>query len=384
MKKILLFLLILFFPFALWAKPIKVVLLNPGGTHWFWQMSIDFMKASAEDLNMELEVITSDWNHYLTIQQMKEIAKRKNPPDYIITGNEKSIAGKIIEIADRAGIDIFLFSNGFVRQSDHDTYGEPREKYKHWIGQMIPDNFSVGYQIGKILIQEALLKNLTAPDGLVHIAAISGAYGTHSSIERVRGLHQIVDEYKNHVKLLQVISANWDGKSAEEITERLFKRYGEINVIWGANDTMAMGAINAVTLFGKTPGTEVLVGGCGWYPPAIEKVSEGVLTTTVGGHFMDAGWVMVLLHDYHHGHDFIADGIQSTMQSIDQSNVQRYKDIFGTPDWRKIDFKKFSKVYTPSLKKYDFRLEKILDQFEPTAPSPTGSPTTSDEQRPSR
>ena len=364
MKKFILILLLILSPLVLWAKPIKVLLLNPGGNHWFWQMTIDFMKAAAEDLEMQLEVVTSDWNHYLSIKQMEEIAKRKDPPDYIVTGNEKSNAGKIIEIADRAGIKIFLFNNGFVRQSDIETYGDPREKYKHWIGQMIPNNFSAGYQIGKILIQEALANDILAQDGFVHIAAIAGTYATHASVERVKGLKQIVEEYQDKVKLLQIISGDWTAKRAKEITEGLFNRYGtDINVLWGVNDSTALGAMEYAISIGKTPGKNFLLGGCGWYPPALSKVNEGMLETSVGGHFMDAGWIMVLLYDYHYGKDFIGDMPTSTMYSIDKNNVEDYMKVFGNPDWNKIDFKQFSKIYNPSLKAYDFSLKAIFQQF---------------------
>ncbi len=96
---------------------------------------------------------------------------------------------------------------------------------------------------------------------------------------------------------------------------------------------------------GLDPGKDILFGGCGWYAPAIKKVQDGTLATTVGGHFMEGGWVMVLIHDYHHGRDFISDPIETAMYSIDKSNVEK------------------SKVHNSNLKKYDFSLEAVLQQF---------------------
>ncbi len=206
MKKSLFIILIvvsIIFPLSASAEQIRVVLLNPGGNHWFWKMVIDFMQAAAEDLDMNLEVVTSHRNHLLTVRQAEEVVSRRNPPDYIVTGNEKSNAGKVIEAADRAGVKIFLFSNGFVNPKDIKKYGRPREKYKHWIGEMIPNNFSAGYQMGKVLIDEAL--SAGSREGNVKIAAIAGTHATHASIERVRGLRKAVDEHRNKVKLLQVV-----------------------------------------------------------------------------------------------------------------------------------------------------------------------------------
>ncbi len=114
---------------------------------------------------------------------------------------------------------------------------------------------------------------------------------------------------------------------------------------------------------GRTPGKDIFIGGCGWYVPAIEMVREGTLTVTVGGHFMEAGWVMVLLHDYHHGKDFMSDTVETAMYPIDKSNVEKYMKIFGKQEWNKIDFRKFSKVRNKSLDKYDFSLQTVLQQF---------------------
>jgi len=363
MKKLMLMFFLILFSAEVLAKPIHVVLLNPGGDHWFWEMIIDFMQASAEDLDIQLEVITSHRNHILTIQQAKEVASRKNPPDYIVTGNEKSNAGEIIKIANEAGVKVFLFNNGFVSPEDFKTYGRPREKYKHWIGELIPNNFSAGYQMGNILINQSLAAGLTAQDGKVHMAAIAGAFKTHASTERVRGLRQAVEENAHRVNLLQVFPGDWTAKKAEQVSMGLLSRYPEVSVIWAANDTTAFGAMNTATSMGLTPGKDILFGGCGWYAPAINKVQEGTLATTVGGHFMEAGWVMVLIHDYHHGRDFISNPIETAMYSIDKSNVEKFTKVFGEQQWNKIDFKKFSKVHNSNLKKYDFSLEAVLQQF---------------------
>jgi len=364
MKKLLTALVFIITSMFASAEPIRVVLLNPGGSHWFWKMMINHMQAAAEDLDMQLEVITSNWEHYLTVRQAKEVVNRKNPPDYIITGNEKSNAGNIIKLADGAGVKVFLFSNGFVYAKDVEAYGRPRGKYKYWIGEMIPNNFSAGYQMGKVLIDQALSANLIAQDGKVHIGAIAGTYATHASVERIRGLKAVVEEYADKVELLQVIPGDWTAQRGEKAAMGLFRRYPEIGVIWGANDTTALGAMRAAVSIGKTPGKDVLFGGCCWYAPAIQKILSGELSTSAGGHFMEAGWTMVLLYDYHHGIDFIAESIETFMYSIDSSNVEEYSKAFAKHEWNKIDFRKFSKVHNPSLRKYDFSLNVVLQQLE--------------------
>lgn len=349
------------------AEPIRVTLLNPDANHWFWQMTVSFMQAAADDLGMELEVIDSGRNHLLTVRQVAEISRRSDPPQYIITGNEKGIADEIIRIADKAGVKIFLFSNGFVDSETRQDVGKPREKYHHWIGELIPNNYSAGYQMGSVLIAKARERGLTGGDGKINIVAIAGTHATHASVRRVEGLKQAIDDNCATVRLLQVIPGDWSAERAEKIGEGIFKRYKNIHVIWGANDSTAIGAMDAAISFGKDPGENVLFGGCGWYAPAIKLVQEGKLTTTVGGHFMEGGWAMVMIYDYHHGRDFISDPVETRMFSIDASNIQKFSRVFGIQDWEKIDFRQFSKTHNPKLEHYDFSLDAVLKQFEADA-----------------
>ncbi len=364
MKKILL--VVVFFLCAVnaAAEPIRVTLLNPGGTHWFWQMTIDFMRAAAEDLQIELEVITSDWDHFLTVEQAEDVVHRPQPPHYLITGNEKSNAGKIIQIADQAKVHTFLFSNGFVDPKDSAKYRQPRIKYTHWIGQLIPDNFSAGYQMGKALIRQALQLDLRRQDGKVPVVAIAGAHLTHASVERVRGLRAAVAEFEDQAVLLQVFSGDWTALRAEEIGRGIFRRYADVAVVWCVNDSTAFGAMGAALSAGRKPGKDVLFGGCGWHPDAISRVQADTLTTTVGGHFMDGAWVLVMLYDYHHGRDFYREDLQLQMVPIEHDNVEKYLSLLNRQEWHRIDFTQFSKIHNPQLRKYDFSVEKVLRQLQ--------------------
>ncbi len=140
-----------------------------------------------------------------------------------------------------------------------------------------------------------------------------------------------------------------------------------MGAIWAANDPIALGVMEAMVDLDKKPGHGVFVGGLNWDVPALKKVREGALTTTMGGHFMTGGWVMVLLHDYHHGKDFAQKGANLKMKifnEINSSNVDEYLQNFGDQKWDKIDFTRFSKVLNPEVKKYQFFLKALLKQMD--------------------
>lgn len=116
----------------------RVTVIAPEQQHWFWQMTTSFMKAAAKDLNIELEVLDASRNFMREVQLAREVVARETPPDFLMIGNEKGTATQLMDIADKAGVKVFLFSNGFVTQEDLVKVGTPRIIYKHWIGELIP------------------------------------------------------------------------------------------------------------------------------------------------------------------------------------------------------------------------------------------------------
>lgn len=346
-------------------KPIHVVVLNPGGNHWFWQMVVDFMQAAADDLGIELEVVSSPFDHLLSIRQAKEVATRPIHPDYLITGNEKGNGGEIIRIADRAGIPVFLFSNGFIDEADLKLYGQPRQHFPLWIGQLIPDNYGAGYTMGTTLIASADSRNLRSRDNHINILAIGGTRMTHASEERLRGLRDAMAAASAPTRLLQVVHGNWDYEDGRQLGHGLLSRHQDVQVLWAANDSMALGAMDAAADLARIPGQDLLFAGCGWYGPALERILHGELTTSVGGHFMDGAWALVMLYDYHHGIDFISDPWQSTMFAIDRDTLASYHALFGNREWDMIDFTRYSKMKNPGLTSYDFSLDSITGQLIP-------------------
>ena len=84
----------------------KVTFINPGisdindPTGGFWLSVSAFMSAAAKDLNIDLEILYSERDHVLMQKQAQEVARRKDPPYYLLVVNEKLSAGRMIEVAD--------------------------------------------------------------------------------------------------------------------------------------------------------------------------------------------------------------------------------------------------------------------------------------------
>jgi ABC-type sugar transport system substrate-binding protein len=347
----------------------RVAFINPGfsdvhnPTGGFWLSVSSFMKAAADDLDIDLEILYCDRNHVKMRRVARNVILRTAPPDYLIVVNEKLSAEPIVKEADKAGVKVFLILNRF-EGDQHERMGDPRSIYKNWIGSLIPDNRFAGYQIAKLVIDRMTAAGITASDGRFHMIGLSGDYVTQASVERVEGLKQAVSEYPN-VDLKQVIPCNWSNDEARQKTIQMLKRYPQTGAIWGANDPIALGALEGAATAGKTPGKDIFLGGLNWDPPCLAKVQSGEIVTSVGGHFMTGGWALVLLYDYHHGRDFAEEGTrlqQKIFAALHNGNILHYRKEFEGRDWGRVDFTKYSKVLNPDVGNYEFGVEEILAQ----------------------
>jgi len=348
------------------ADPMKVTFINPGisdpndPTGGFWLSISAVMKEAARQFNIDLEVIYAERDHIRMQQQAREVAKRPLLPDYLIVVNEKLAADEMVKAADLAGLKVLVMSNVFTGEQAIQM-GSPREKYKNWIGSLVPDNRFAGYQIAKRIIDQAK-KGSAAKDGRLRLLAINGDAATLAATQRLEGLKKAVSEHSN-VELQQVFIGEWRQDKAREQTQIALTRYPQTDLIWAANDPMAMGAIEGAIEAKRRPGKDIFIGGLNWDAPALARVKDGSLVVSVGGHFMIGGCALVLVHDYHHGKDFADEGLEfqaPLFGLVDGKNIDAFLGKFGDRNWSKIDFTRLSKVNNPSTRKYNFSVKTLL------------------------
>ena len=348
---------------------INVTFINPGisnpndPTGAFWFTVSEFMKVAAEQLNINLEILYSERDHVRMQQQARMVAKRSNLPDYLIVVNEKLAADEMVKVADRAGLKVFVMFNSFFGEQAK-KMGKPREKYKNWIGSLVPDFKYGGYLIARWTIDAAILARPTRRNDPLRIIAITGDAVTQSAVQRLSGLQQAIAEYPN-VQVQQIFNGEWREDIARQQTVIALRRYPRTCAIWAANDPIALGAIEGAEEANRHPGKDIFIGSLNWDQPALEKIREGALEVSVGGHFMIGGWTLVLLHDYHQGNDFATEGVQlkrPMFSVLYKKNIDTFLSKFGDRNWSKIDFSKFSKTVHPDIKEYDFNPESVIHQ----------------------
>ena len=342
--------------------PIRVTFINPSSnSNPFWNQVTDFMQVVARDLNMHLDVRYANDNRYEGTKLATKALASHPKPDFLIYIYQTGQGQEILSAAEAAKVHSFIINTG-VNDSDREAVGRPREKFKYWIGHLFPDDVAAGQELATRLFEAAKAQGKLGTDGRIHAIALSGGRDSSAALDRNEGLQQALRAHPE-VTLHQLVFTNWEMKLARSQTQGLLKRYPETSVVWAASDFIALGALEAIEENKKNARTDVLAGGFDWTTAGVHAVKNGKMLATLGGHFMDGGWALVLMHDFYHGIDFASSGttIRSRMHVISQENVDSFLALPSKKQWDDIDFRQFSKIYNPKLQKYDFSLSAVLN-----------------------
>jgi ABC-type sugar transport system substrate-binding protein len=348
-----------------WGADIRVGFINPWGPPEFWRLVSATMQAAAAELGIEVEERHTERSFDRAIGFAREFLNQRPPPDYLIATNDLGAGGELIKLADAAGVPLILLNNELEGQQWAE-YGQPRTKYRHWLGSIVPDHESGGYGIAEAVLIEAARIKKHRP---LKVLALAGEIDTPASNDRVRGLKRAIGVMgkvlgPRSVDLIEVRNLDWSQKRAEASMREFVKNGPRIDALWAANDPMAFGAITALREAGYTPGVDVVVGGLNWSGEGIERVLKREMIVTHGGHFLSGAWAMVLVRDYHDGRDFAEEDVrlQFPMGAIDLPVAQRLPEA-GKIDWRQIDFAQFSKTRNAAITRYNFTPDAVLSRL---------------------
>ena len=317
------------------------------------QIIVDVARAAAEDLELNFELIHSGPSRKEIFDAISERIEQQAKPDYALIVNYRMGAEQALQFLDDHGVKSFLF-NADLTEEGEALIGGPREKLPHWIGRLIPDDERAGYDLAKYLIAEAQKQK---PGQKLRMIGISGSYASTAAVKRVKGLRRAVAESEN-VELAQVVTARWSPSVARQKYSLLKNRYGDFDIVWVANDSMAMGVLEEID-----PETEqVLVGGMDWTPEALAALNDGRLSASMGGHILDMGYSLAILKHYHEGCDYAVSDTDASLDSvlsIMTTEKEAYEELIENRDWRSLDF---AQITCEKLQAEDFKTISI-DMF---------------------
>jgi ABC-type sugar transport system substrate-binding protein len=342
----------------------SVAFINPGRSdELYWLTATQSMQAAAHSLGITFEVQYAEREPMKTFAIAREMVARpvRERPEYIVITDDSAVADQLLKIIDAAGVKSFLAYSS-IPNDQRVGVGSPRGKYKGWLGSLEPRAEDAGYLTAHALIERGKKEKAFGRDGKMHMLAIPGDRSTSTSIKRNAGMHRAVAEDASIVLDREVYAA-WSREIAATRADQLYRLYPDAKLVWAGNDLMAFGAMAAWENRGGKPGVDAWFSGINTSMEALEAIKTGRLTSLAGGHFIAGAWALVMIYDYHHGRDFVDEGLELqqlmfaefTPQLTDRY-LERFKDGFNG-----IDFTRYSKVKNPELKRYNFGFVQLLD-----------------------
>ncbi|MDD7593119.1 MAG: D-allose transporter substrate-binding protein [Peptoniphilaceae bacterium] len=226
----------------------------------FWQKMEQGIQDKAKELGVSVEVLAANAEDDIEgqVNILQNVVSKKytaiglapltadNTVKIVADANQQGIL--VVDVDERLNFDALKSAGGSV------------------ISYVATDNVVVGKTAG-----EYIAKTIQSGD----VAIIEGKAGTPSGDDRKAGAMEAFEAAGLNVVDSQ--PADWDRTKAFDLATNLIQKNANLKAIYCANDTMAMGAQEAVENSGK----DILVVGTDGNEDAVQSVADGKLGATV-------------------------------------------------------------------------------------------------------
>ncbi|SEP21104.1 substrate-binding domain-containing protein [Amycolatopsis saalfeldensis] len=187
--------------------------------------------------------------------------------------------------------------------------------YASFIGS---DNLSAGKQAGQALLQRT--------GGHGDVAILQGIAGEQNGINRQQGFTQ---EVAGKLTVVATQPADYDQAKAQTVTEAILRAHPEITGIFAANDTMGLGAAEAVRNAGLTGKVSIIsVDGI---TAALQAVKAGTLSGTISQYPYAEGQLAVQACTRLAAKQSVPARIVAPIQLIEPANADKAISAFPQP-----------------------------------------------------
>jgi ribose transport system substrate-binding protein len=208
------------------------------------------------------------------LQIVENLIQRRVDAICIAPSGSKEIIPAIVK-ANAANIPVLIVD----ARIDEGLLAEAGGKIATYIGS---DNFEGGRLAG-----EHLAKLL---NGNGRIAILEGIPGHETGDKRLWGFHAAIDSATG-IEVVASQSANWMRDQGFNVFQNILESQPEVDGMFAVNDIMALGAVEAIELAGRTG--EILVIGFDAVDDAREAIRAGRMAASIAQHPAEMGRLAV-------------------------------------------------------------------------------------------
>ncbi len=127
-------------------------------------------------------------------------------------------------------------------------------------------------------VAEWTLENFEGEQGI--IVELEGTTGSSPANDRKKGFDDVMAQHDN-MEIVASQSGDFARDQGRQVMETLLQAHPDVNIVYAHNDEMAIGAIQALELAGRTPGEDVLVVSIDGTRDALQAIIDGKMGVTV-------------------------------------------------------------------------------------------------------
>jgi ribose transport system substrate-binding protein len=181
----------------------------------------------------------------------------------------------------------------------------------HFVTYVGADDYEIGYRAARYLFEKM--------GGKGKIVVIEGTAGAPTNRERLRGYKRAFAEYPG-IEVLASRTGNYQQPDARRVMAQFLGEFPVIDAVLSANDSMALGALEAM----KEAGRSATVMGINGIVPAVKEIQAGNMLASVDFNMFKIGCTATTAALRHLKGEPLPAKIMLPAEVIDRSNYQAW------------------------------------------------------------
>nr|WP_072514287.1 sugar ABC transporter substrate-binding protein [Ndongobacter massiliensis] len=228
----------------------------------FWAQEALGAQLAAKAYGVQSDILTCESDDNKQLQGIKDyIAQYGDKACFVVDPSSTANTVNIAETCEEAGVYVAILF--------HRADGLYPKDFPHFVTSLALDDITIGKATAKALFESI--------GGKGQVVELQGLLGDDSAANRHKAFEEALKDYPD-IEVVDSQTASWSQSDAMALTENWIVNYPDLKGVFSANDTMALGAIEALKNAGKNGA--VKVSGCDGIEAALTAVKNGDLVIT--------------------------------------------------------------------------------------------------------